>query len=66
LLARKINTYLGTTLGPWEIDQLDDTFISIIDLLLKHYQPPPKLPTHPAIAQARQLIKTAYYRRLGQ
>jgi len=63
-IARRINQALGTTIGPWDVGQLDDALIAVIDQTLQLSKPP--TPTAPEIARRRAEIRAAYWRRLGQ
>ena len=60
-LARSVNKALGTTLGPWDIDQLDDALINAIVRTLQ--APLAPLPTAPIIAQRKRQIRAEYWKR---
>jgi hypothetical protein len=65
-IARRINQALGTAIGPWDVGQLDDALIAVIDQTIQftHQQQP--IPTAPEIARRKAEIRAAYWRRLGQ
>ncbi len=63
LTARQINRALGTTIGPWDVGQLDEALIAAI---LRTLQPAPsRLPIAPEIERRKQQIRTEYWARFG-
>ena len=63
LIARNINAFMGTHLGWWDVDQLDDASIAAIEALSRPRSKP--IPITPEIEQRKREIRADYYRRLG-
>ena len=63
LTARALNRALGTSLGPWDVGEIDEGTIAAALRLLQPAHTP--IPIAPAIEQRRQEIRAQYWRRFG-
>jgi hypothetical protein len=57
-IAQKINRALGTTIGPWDVDQLDDALIGAIERLTRPRKT--HIPDAPEIERRKAEIRAAH------
>lgn len=63
-MARAVNKALGTTIGPWDVRQMDDALLGAILCLLRPAAPR-SIPIAPAIEARKREIRNSYWKRFG-